>query len=139
MHAARRSHDKPSFRTAYRRHRCLLPADGFYEWMALPTAPGAPPRKQPVHIGMHDGALFGLGGLYERWRSPEGDIHQQLHDRHHHRTNAKLKRQVHERMPLIVAPEHYARWLDPAKHRRRRPHRPISARGWWPISRSRPR
>ncbi len=74
--------EKPSFRMAYRRHRCLLPADGFYEWMPVPGAGGAPPRKQPVHVGMKDGALFGMAGLYERWRSERGRDPRHLHDRH---------------------------------------------------------
>jgi putative SOS response-associated peptidase YedK len=97
--------EKPSFRTAYRRHRCLFPADGFYEWMALgPGAtPGAPPRKQPMHIGMRDGGLFGLGGLYERWRSPEGDILDSC-TIVTTAANAVLKR-VHDRMPLIISPQ----------------------------------
>src|SRR4030095_2930404 len=60
--------DKPSFRTALRRHRCLLPADGFYEWKQ--TASGA---KQPLHIGMKDAAPFALAGLFERGLSPAGE------------------------------------------------------------------
>jgi len=104
--------EKPSFRMSYRRHRCLLPADGFYEWMPLPGAGGAPARKQPVHVGMKDGALFGMAGLYERWRSAEGEI---LDTCTIVTTAANERlRSVHDRMPLIVAPEHYARWLDPA-------------------------
>ena len=103
--------DKPSFRMAYRRHRCLLPADGFYEWMPVPGAGGAPARKQPVHVGMKDGALFGMAGLYERWRSPEGEIVDTC-TIVTTAANTRL-RPVHDRMPLIVAPAHYARWLDP--------------------------
>ena len=56
--------EKPSFRTAFRHHRCLIPADGFYEWTA--TAGG----KQPVHVGRKDGAPFGFAGLFERWLAP---------------------------------------------------------------------
>ena len=104
--------EKPSFRMSYRRHRCLLPADGFYEWMPLPGAGGAPARKQPVHVGMKDGALFGMAGLYERWRSEQGEI---LDTCTIVTTEANERlRSVHDRMPLIVAPEQYARWLDPA-------------------------
>jgi len=106
--------DKPSFRMPYRRHRCLLPANGFYEWQAPP--PGAGPsehaRKQPLHIGMTDGSLFGLAGLYERWRSDDGTI---LDSCTIVTTEANaLVKPIHDRMPLIVAPEQYARWLDPA-------------------------
>jgi putative SOS response-associated peptidase YedK len=105
--------DKPSFRTAYRRHRCLLPADGFYEWMTVGSGPGAGehPRKQPLHIGMADGSLFGFGGLYERWRSEDGDV---LDTCTIVTTAANaLLAPVHDRMPMIVAPDQYARWLDP--------------------------
>ena len=101
---------RQSFRMAYRRHRCLLPADGFYEWMPVPG--NAPVRKQPLHISMKDGAPFGLAGLCERWLSPDGDV---LDTCAIITTAANaLLRPVHERMPLIVAPEDYARWLDPA-------------------------
>jgi putative SOS response-associated peptidase YedK len=102
--------DKPSFRIAYRRHRCLLPADGFYEWMAVET--GEHPRKQPMHIGMKDASLFGIGGVYERWLSAAGEV---LDTCTIVTTGANtLLRAVHERMPLIVAPADYQRWLDPA-------------------------
>ena len=58
--------DKPMFRNAIRRRRCLIPADGFYEWHAEPQ------RKQPYHIGMVDGALFAFAGIWEYWaRAPE--------------------------------------------------------------------
>lgn len=101
--------EKPSFRMAYRRHRCLLPADGFYEWRA---AGGEHARKQPLHIGMKDGALFAMGGLYERWLSPEGEV---LDTCTIVTTPAnELLRPVHDRMPMIVAARDYGRWLDPA-------------------------
>ncbi len=100
---------RQSFRIAFRRHRCLLPADGFYEWMA--RGEGEHARKQPVHIGMKDGAMLGLGGLYERWLSPEGEV---LDTCTIVTTEANdLLRPVHDRMPLIIAPEDYSRWLDP--------------------------
>jgi putative SOS response-associated peptidase YedK len=59
---------KPSFRTAFRRHRCLIPANGFYEWM-----PAADGRKQPVLIAMKDGNVFAFAGLYERWLTGDGE------------------------------------------------------------------
>jgi putative SOS response-associated peptidase YedK len=105
--------EKPSFRTAYRRHRCLLPADGFYEWMPSPVAGagGDRSRKQPVHVGMKHGGLFGMAGLHERWLGPEGEI---LDTCTIVTTSANAALQgVHDRMPVIIAPEHYARWLDP--------------------------
>ena len=102
-------HDKPSFRTAYRRHRCLIPADGFYEWTSVGTAEQV--RKQPLHIGMKDGSLFAFGGLFERWRSDADEV---LDTCTIVTTEANsLLATVHSRMPMIVAPENYARWLDP--------------------------
>ena len=99
--------DKPAFRTAYRRHRVLLPASGFYEWMA--RAGG----KQPMHIAMKDGAPFAFAGLSERWLPPEGEP---LDTCTILTTGANaLLAPVHDRMPVIVAPGDYARWLDPAE------------------------
>jgi putative SOS response-associated peptidase YedK len=98
--------EKPAFRNAFRRHRCLLPADGFYEWKALAGG------KQPVHIGMKDGRPFGLAGLYERWLAPDGAV---LDTCTIVTTDANaLLRPLHDRMPVIIAPSEYARWLDPA-------------------------
>ncbi len=98
--------DKPSFRTALKKHRVLLPADGFYEWKQ--TAAG----KQPIHIGMKDSAPFAFAGLAERWLSPEGQV---LDTCTIITTDANaLLATMHDRMPVIVAPEHYARWLDVA-------------------------
>jgi len=98
---------KPSFRTAFRRHRCLLPADAFYEWQ-----PAAGGTRQPMRIGLRDGGLMGFAGLYERWLSPEGeplDTCTILTTE----ANALLAR-VHDRMPVIIDPADYAAWLDPA-------------------------
>ena len=106
--------DKPSFQMPYRWHRCLLPADGFYEWQSKParSAGGDVVRKQPMHIGMADGALFGLAGLFERWRSDDGTI---LDTCAIVTTESNaLIAGIHDRMPLIVAPHNYERWLDPA-------------------------
>src|SRR5437867_2798460 len=66
--------ERPSFQMAYRRHRCLLPSDGFYEWMPVRGARGEHAPKEPVHVGLKDGALFGMAGLFERWRSATGEI-----------------------------------------------------------------
>jgi putative SOS response-associated peptidase YedK len=97
---------KASFRTAYRRHRCLLPADGFYEWRR--TADGA---KQPMRIAMRDGSTFALAGLYERWLAPDGEP---LDTCTVLTTEADaLVRPLHDRMPVIVPREAYERWLDP--------------------------
>jgi putative SOS response-associated peptidase YedK len=120
---------KSSFRTAYRRHRCLLPADGFYEWKA--TATGA---KQPMLIGLRGGGPFGLAGLYERWLSPGGEP---LDTCTIVTTGANaLLRRLHDRMPVIVPPEAYARWLDPAEPDPADLIAPFPAERmtWWPVS-----
>jgi putative SOS response-associated peptidase YedK len=99
--------DKPSFRTALRRHRCLLPADGFYEWKQTPSG-----AKQPLHIGMKDAAPFGLAGLFERWLSPAGEV---LDTCTIITTQANaLLAPLHDRMPVIIAPVAFDRWLDVA-------------------------
>ena len=98
--------DKPAFRTAYRRHRCLVPASGFYEWQARDGG-----GKQPMHIAMRDGAPFAFAGVAERWLGPDNEP---LDTCAIVTTDANaLLRAVHERMPVIVAPADYARWLDP--------------------------
>ena len=97
-----------SFATAFRRHRCLLPADGFYEWQVRGNG-----GKQPMRVGMKDGSVFGLAGLYERWLSPEGEP---LDTCTILTTEANaLLRDVHPRMPVIIAPEAYEQWLDPTE------------------------
>jgi putative SOS response-associated peptidase YedK len=99
---------KPAFQTAFRRHRCLLPADGFYEWRT--RGDGA---RQPLRVGMKDGSVFGLAGLYERWLSPEGET---LDTCTIITTEANaLLRPLHDRMPVIVPREAYEQWLDPTE------------------------
>ena len=99
--------EKPSFRTALKRHRCLLPADGFYEWKQ--TLSGA---KQPIHIGMKDGTPFAFAGLFERWLSPAGEVLDTC-TIITTQSNALLA-PLHDRMPVIVAPAAFDRWLDVA-------------------------
>jgi putative SOS response-associated peptidase YedK len=98
--------DKPAFRTAYARHRCLIPASGFYEWQALPGG------KQPMYIGMSDGRPFGMAGLFERWRSPDDEVVDSCTIVTTGASDAL--RPVHERMPVIIADAEHARWLDAA-------------------------
>jgi putative SOS response-associated peptidase YedK len=103
--------EKQSFRTAYRRHRCLLPANGFYEWRAPAHGGGDHHRRLPQHIGMADGSLFGIAGIFERWLSEEGEV---LDTCAIVTTGAnELLAPLHDRMPVIIAADDYARWLDP--------------------------
>ena len=98
--------ERPMFRNAIARRRCLLPADGFYEWRRGPA------RKQPYHVGMADGSLLALAGVWEYW-AREGQ--EALVSCCIVVTDANaLIATIHERMPVIVAPKDYARWLDPA-------------------------
>ena len=98
--------ERPAFRNAYLRHRCLVPADGFYEWRR--TAHG----KQPMRIARTDGEPFGMAGLYERWLSPDGEVLDTC-TIVTTEANARL-RGIHDRMPVIVPPPQYERWLDAA-------------------------
>jgi putative SOS response-associated peptidase YedK len=93
-----------AFRHALARRRCLVPADGFYEW------PAGAAGKQPMHVARRDGVPFGMAGLYERWRSAGGEVLDTCTILTT-RANAML-RPLHERMPVIVPPAAYARWLD---------------------------
>lgn len=97
--------EKPSFRGAFRKRRCLLPADGFYEWQR--TGNG----KQPYHFRMKDGSPFAFAGLWEGWG---GDGKEEIRSCTILTTEAnELVGEVHHRMPVILAPEDYEIWLDP--------------------------
>ena len=94
---------KPSFREAFRRRRCLIPADGFYEWQRT----GA--RKRPWIFRAADAPGFCMAGLWETWTPPAG---APLHTCTILTTAANaLMRPVHDRMPVILAPDDHARWL----------------------------
>ena len=102
---------KPAFRAAYQRRRCLLPADGYYEWQADGT------RKQPWFLSARDGSPLAMAGLYEVWTPPGADretsprlwtctvITTSAADEHG---------EIHDRTPLLVLPQNWSRWLDPA-------------------------
>jgi len=114
--------EKPSFRKAFAKRRCILPADGYYEWY-LPTEPDAPhsangkPIKQPYFIHRTDGSSLAMAGLYEFWRDPtreDDDPRAWLWSATILTTTATddLGR-IHDRAPLLVAPDAVAHWLDP--------------------------
>jgi len=103
--------DKPAFRAAFRRRRCLIPADGFYEWQA----PERGTRKQPWFVHRVDGDPFALAGLWERWEPKQKGTGDEVIESCTVLTitpNA-LMAPIHDRMPVIVAPAAYAAWLDP--------------------------
>lgn len=99
--------EKPAFKHALTRRRCLIPSDGFYEWKKEGRS------RQPVYIRRRDGALFAFAGLWETWESPEGEVR---------RTcviitvepNALLVG-IHNRMPAILTLDNEAVWLDPGE------------------------
>jgi putative SOS response-associated peptidase YedK len=95
----------PSFRDAYRKRRCLIPADGFYEWKQEDG------RKQPVYICLKDREPFAFAGLWEHWEKPD----QEPIDSCVLLTTEpnELLVEVHIRMPVILAPKDYDLWLDP--------------------------
>jgi len=98
--------DKPAFRAAFRRRRCLVAADGFYEWRRA----GA--TKQPYFIHRADDRPFAFAGLWERWEGPD---HTVLETCALITTEAnELMAPIHDRMPVILSPDDYALWLDPA-------------------------
>ena len=97
---------KPMFRHAFRKSRVLVPADAFYEWK-----PGEGGKKQPYLIRMRDQSPFGMGGLLEHWHGPEGEV---LTFTILTTEPNPLMSGIHSRMPVIVRPENYGRWLDPS-------------------------
>ncbi|HEY2284760.1 MAG TPA: SOS response-associated peptidase [Streptosporangiaceae bacterium] len=112
-------HEKPSFRRAFAKRRCLLPADGYYEWQVLENAgPRGGKRKQPYFIHRADSGLMAFAGLYELWRDkavPDGDPAAWLWTATIITTSAPDELgQIHDRMPMTIAPESWADWLDPA-------------------------
>jgi putative SOS response-associated peptidase YedK len=99
--------EKPAYRNAFRRRRCLVPADGFYEWKKVGK------EKQPHAIRPRDGNPFAFAGLWEHWQGPGGEV---IESTAIVTTSAnELLRPLHERMPVILPPEHYAMWLDPRR------------------------
>ncbi|MER5479384.1 SOS response-associated peptidase [Streptomyces sp. NPDC002734] len=111
-------HDKPAFRRAFARRRCLLPADGFYEWEQVKDEATGRTRKQPYFIHPADGEVMALAGLYEYWRNPEvkdgDDPAAWLLTCTVITTEATDEAgRVHPRMPLALAADHYEDWLDP--------------------------
>ncbi|MBU6453690.1 MAG: SOS response-associated peptidase [Cyanobacteria bacterium REEB67] len=96
--------EKNSYRHAFRRRRCVIPADGFYEWL------GSGKERLPFRIGLKGGGLFGFAGLYEDWTSPDGSMM---------RTSAiitvganRLMEPFHDRMPAILSPDAVDIWLN---------------------------
>jgi putative SOS response-associated peptidase YedK len=103
---AETAREKPSFRNAFRRHRCLIPASGFYEWQRQERG------KQPYFVQMRDKRPFAFAGLWDRWENPDEGVIETCTILTT-AANAVLS-PIHDRMPVILPPAEYARWLDPA-------------------------
>jgi putative SOS response-associated peptidase YedK len=95
--------DKPSFRSAFKHRRCLLPADGFFEWARTPAG------KVPHHIRFTDRRPFAFAGLWERWSAPDGEPVETCTILT--TVPNEVLEPLHDRMPVIVAPARYADWL----------------------------
>jgi len=101
--------DKPSFRTAFKRRRCLVLADGFYEWRKEPGGK----TKTPMYVRLKSGEPFAFAGLWEAWRAP--DDQALLSCAIITTTPNALMEKIHDRMPVILKPDTYTQWLDPAE------------------------
>ncbi|HIK44974.1 MAG TPA: SOS response-associated peptidase, partial [Leptolyngbyaceae cyanobacterium M65_K2018_010] len=101
--------EKPSFRAAFKRRRCLIWADGFYEWQPLAQAR----TKQPYYIFLRNHQPFAFAGLWEHWTDPVSGSELQTCTILTTIAN-QLMAPIHDRMPVILAPEDYAPWLDPS-------------------------
>ncbi|MEJ7648930.1 MAG: SOS response-associated peptidase [Nakamurella sp.] len=104
--------DKAAFRAAFERRRCLVPATGYYEWQVVGLDAKGKPRKQPFFITPADGSVMAFAGLWEFWRSPEGEPVVSttiITTRAPERMAA-----IHDRMPLVLPVSEWQDWLDPA-------------------------
>ncbi len=110
---------KPAFKGVFKKHRCLIPMDGFYEWQA--GRPGGPvtkagkPAKQPMYIHRLDGEPLAVAGLWSAWRDPAEQGSDWLHTAAVVTTTANgTMAPIHDRMPVILPQSAWAAWLDPA-------------------------
>jgi putative SOS response-associated peptidase YedK len=96
--------EKPAFRTAIRYRRCIVPANGFFEW----EEEGG--KKHPFYVRMKDGTIMGFAGIWDHWKNPEGESLETCSIL----TTAsnRLIQPLHDRMPVILHPEEYNLWLD---------------------------
>lgn len=99
---------KQGYRGAFKYRRCLVPADGFYEWQ---RDPHDSKRKQPFYIHMADGEPFAMAGLWEHWQGPGGEEIESCTVLTI--SPNRLMKPIHDRMPVIIEPKNYSRWLDP--------------------------
>ncbi|HUW15931.1 MAG TPA: SOS response-associated peptidase [Actinomycetes bacterium] len=116
--------EKPSYRRAFASRRCIVPADGYYEWYEpegddVPRTKSGKPRKQPFYIHPSDGSSLAMAGLYEWWRDKERDPDDPeawlMTTTIITTSSTDELGRIHDRMPLVVDPAHRDTWLQPAK------------------------
>ena len=99
--------EKPAYRRSFQRQRCVVAADGFYEWQRREH------DKQPFRFTLDPEAPIGFAGLWDRWKDPDSDFGELQSFTIITTTANSIARPVHDRMPVILPPETYERWLDP--------------------------
>ena len=105
--------EKSAFRNAIKKHRCIIPADAFYEWTAVKDPAAKKPRKQPWCIQRNDGAPFAFAGMFESWRDPDGDGTRLRSCTILTGPANEAMQPIHDRMPIMVAPSQWDAWLNP--------------------------
>ena len=98
--------EKPSFRAAFQKRRCLIVSQGFYEWQKIESG------KQAFHIHRQDHKLFAFAGLWEHWQQERETLYSCTIIT---MEAADLMQPIHDRMPVIISPKHYHQWLDKAE------------------------
>jgi len=101
-------HEKPAFRHAIKYSRCIVPANGFYEWEHIGQ------EKHPLYIQMNDGSPIGFAGLCEYWNAPDGNTIESFSILT--TTSNKLLEKIHDRMPVILSPDDFGLWLNHNMH-----------------------
>lgn len=103
-------HEKPSFRTGFKKYRCLIPASGYYEWQAPPE--GSKARKQPYYIQPDQTPYFAMAGVCDHWVDPStGEL--VMSTAIITTEPCEALKHVHDRMPVMIPQERWAEWLDP--------------------------
>jgi putative SOS response-associated peptidase YedK len=101
-------HEKPTFKKAFRRSRCLVPATGYYEWA---TELGDYKPRQPIYVSRDDGKIMAFSGIHDRWISPDGEPRDSVSIITRESVGDLAK--FHSRMPMFLPRDRWSKWLDP--------------------------
>ena len=104
-------HEKPTFRSAFKSTRCLIPAEGYYEWS---TALGKYPPKQPFYIHAEDSAQLSIAGIWSSWRAPSGEVINSASIITQEASGQLAE--IHSRMPVFMPHDRWGQWLDPTNN-----------------------